>query len=1159
VRRAAAHFNTTARPEVARAPAQRAAAPAPVSHPDQQVGPLAVNSWTSNGPAGGPAIFALAMDPTNSAIIYAASRTLVYKSTNGGGTWGAGTGVGVADYNGLAVARTNPNILYATGGGTVYKSTDAGATWNPTNLANNFGGIAFSRHGLAVDPTNANVVYVGTTRASDSACEVFKTTDGGATWVGTGLPVSSAIAIAINPQNPNVVYAGTFNGVTNGVWKTTAGGGNWQPTGPLGHQVWALAIDPGNPNTLYAGSSFDAANDSVWKSTNGGTSWTPINTGLTDPAPRAIAIDPSNPNTIYLSTVITAGSGVWRSTNGGASWSNFNINLPATTTATSLVVDPTGQFVHRGLTGVHDLTNGPPCQFSLTPGIQSFALGGGTGMVSVTASPGCLWTASTATSWITLVSGQTGTIGNGTLRYTVAADTDEEMRNGTITIAGLTFNVVQTGPPFTPPFIVGRLTDNNFNGLSNVRVTLSGAVTKATLTDAQGNYLFTQLPSGANANFTVTPASPYNNFSPAQTAVNALGSTPQVFNFAAVPGAIPTPTPALSDDFSGTTRNASKWNLGTLTQPVGAFDPQVAVTQNGRLMITPPAGLSGRHYNGYVSVNSFDFSNARASVEVPQAAAGGAETIFGLGSDSSNYFRFVVGPSSSPSFADSGSADSGEQPAPGNAPLDDVLVLVFQVRINGVATQQVIPYDPVAHRYWRFRHDVSASALVFETSADNTTFVERFRKTLDKLAPAALELSAGTAAPGSGGTAIFDNLSLIASTAQFSTVAATVGEGAGHVNITLTRAGNISAATATLTYVSEDDPAEVGCADTQTRPGTAFARCDYSTSVAEVIFAAGTTAKTVAVPVIDDVHVEGNETFRLVLRSANGASVGAPAIIVVTITDNDTPGRPNPVYEPNPANTARTIPFFVRQQYLDFLSREPEGNEPWSGVLNRCLTMTGGSPDNINNLDPNSPSAGCDRILVSQSFFGSPEFQLKGVYVFRFYKLAYNRLPEYQEIVADMSFVAGQTAQEVFDRKAQLATLFTQRPEFQAAIGTLPNPQYVAALLNRYQLTQITCPDPAQPDGAAKVTLTQTELVNRLNANTLTRAQVFRAVADSDQVSAFEVNNAFVAMQYYGYLRRKPEPDGFQAWLRVLQSGDIRAMVNGFLNSTEYRLRFGQP
>jgi hypothetical protein len=185
---------------------------------------------------------------------------------------------------------------------------------------------------------------------------------------------------------------------------------------------------------------------------------------------------------------------------------------------------------------------------------------------------------------------------------------------------------------------------------------------------------------------------------------------------------------------------------------------------------------------------------------------------------------------------------------------------------------------------------------------------------------------------------------------------------------------------------------------------------------------------------------------------------------------------------------------------------------------------------------------------------------LKGFYVFRFYRVGYNRLPSYQEVVSDMSFVAGQTAQEVYARKAQLATLFMERAEFQTLYGGMTNAQYVAALMTRYQLTQITTPDPAQPDTGGQVTLTTTELTNRLGANTMTRAQVLRAVADSDEVGGREYTNAFVGMQYYGYLRRTPDEAGFRAWFNYLTANptDARTMVNGFLNSTEYRLRFGQ-
>jgi hypothetical protein len=50
-------------------------------------------------------------------------------------------------------------------------------------------------------------------------------------------------------------------------------------------------------------------------------------------------------------------------------------------------------------------------------------------------------------------------------------------------------------------------------------------------------------------------------------------------------------------------------------------------------------------------------------------------------------------------------------------------------------------------------------------------------------------------------------------------------------------------------------------------------------------------------------------------------------------------------------------------------------------------------------------------------------------------------------------------------------------------------------------------------------------------------------------------------MQYYGYLRRTPEAAGYNTWLDYLNAHpeDFREMVRGFVDSTEYRSRFGQP
>ncbi|HEX8633183.1 MAG TPA: Calx-beta domain-containing protein [Pyrinomonadaceae bacterium] len=379
-------------------------------------------------------------------------------------------------------------------------------------------------------------------------------------------------------------------------------------------------------------------------------------------------------------------------------------------------------------------------------------------------------------------------------------------------------------------------------------------------------------------------------------------------------------------------------------------------------------------------------------------------------------------------------------------------------------------------------------------------------------------------------------------TLQFGAASYTTGEGVGLLTVPVTRTGG-SLNNATVDYRTLDtDAFTVSCADTTNNNAGAFARCDFATSVGRLGFAPGETQKTISIPIINDGHDEAAETFQIVLSNPTGvALLGAPATTTVTIQDDDPADAPNPVF---------TTPFFVRQHYLDFLSREPEAGEPWSAILNNCA--------NPSNLDPASPSATCDRLIVSQSFFGSPEFQLKGFYVFRLYKLAFDRLPEYSEIVSDMSFVAGATQAEVYARKAQLASAFAARQEFANAYGGLSNAGFVETLLGRYGLTRINTPDPQQPDGTIKMILTQGDLITRLNADALTRGQVLRAVADSDEAGTREFDNAFVAMQYYGYLRRKPEAAGYEAWLAVLRRGDIRTMVNGFMNSAEYKLRFGR-
>ena len=68
-------------------------------------------------------------------------------------------------------------------------------------------------------------------------------------------------------------------------------------------------------------------------------------------------------------------------------------------------------------------------------------------------------------------------------------------------------------------------------------------------------------------------------------------------------------------------------------------------------------------------------------------------------------------------------------------------------------------------------------------------------------------------------------------------------------------------------------------------------------------------------------------------------------------------------------------------------------------------------------------------------------------------------------------------------------------------------------------------------------------------------------VADAD-LSKAEFDRAFVLMQYFGYLRRDPDEEGYNFWLAKLNQfdGDYVAaeMVKAFISSDEYRHRFGQ-
>lgn len=290
---------------------------------------------------------------------------------------------------------------------------------------------------MALGPGTPNTLYFGTDRLYRSINKGDLMTAVSQGPIEAGMTVT---AIGISPQNDNVRIVGLSNGH---VYSTTTGSSTLtNVTGPIPAKYVARAvIDPTSVNTAYvtlAGFGL-AAGQHVWKTTNlnaGSPTWNAAGSGVPDVPVNAFVVDPANASNLYAGTDI----GVYRSTDGGTSWTPFSNGLPRVA-----VFDMAIQSSNRVLRiathgrGIWEISLS---QFTLAKLSESFNATGGMGSVNVTGPSGPTWTATTTDPWITINSPGSGT-GNGTVTYTVGANSATTRRVGTITIANQTFTVLQ--------------------------------------------------------------------------------------------------------------------------------------------------------------------------------------------------------------------------------------------------------------------------------------------------------------------------------------------------------------------------------------------------------------------------------------------------------------------------------------------------------------------------------------------------------------------------------------------------------------------------------------------------------------------------------------------------------------------------------------------
>jgi len=230
---------------------------------------------------------------------------------------------------------------------------------------------------IAIAPSNSQAIYAGTGEANNSGDSnfgrgVMVSTNGGSTWTlqkaGGAFDRKAISEIAVDPTNANTVYVAISGGGVNGlggndgVWKSTNGGDTWTNTTAsiTTTSPWSsVRIDVNNPATLYAavGNIFGTATNGVYKTTNGGTTWTLLaNAPNGSVAGRiVVAVSKSNSQVVYVSATSPTGTfgslyRIERSDDGGSTFTDLTAGTPNYMGGqgwydTTLIVDPSNSAI----------------------------------------------------------------------------------------------------------------------------------------------------------------------------------------------------------------------------------------------------------------------------------------------------------------------------------------------------------------------------------------------------------------------------------------------------------------------------------------------------------------------------------------------------------------------------------------------------------------------------------------------------------------------------------------------------------------------------------------------------------------------------------------------------------------------------------------------
>jgi hypothetical protein len=563
-----------------------------------------------------------------------------------GGIWMAGAGPG-ADANG--------NVFLLTGNGTFDTTLTAGGFPNKGDYGNAFVKISTSGGTLAV----ADYFTMSNTTSESNADEdlgsggamlllQLNDAQGHLRSLGVGAGKDGHIYVVDQANlgkfnaGANAIYQDMPGALPGGVWSSPAWFNGTLYYGSVGSTLKAFAFTSGLFQTTPASHSshsfgFPGTTPSISANgTSNGIVWAAENT---------------SPAVLHAYDATNLATELYNSNQAAASRDHFgsgNKFIVPTVVNGKVYVGTTNGVGAFGLL----------CSYAIAPQSVTVPANGATQTLNVVASNGCPWTAASNASFLSITSGSSGS-GSGSVSYQVTANSGPT-RSGTLTIAGQTFTVTETGTT-SPTLNLSRSSLNfgysasvvtspqtitiTFTGGSSVAWTASSNQPNITVAPGSGSgngtFQVTAVP-GASGTVTVSAAGAAN--SPQQIQVNVASAaagppfgsfdTP-LNNTTGIAGAIPVTGWALD--------NVEVANVGIWREPIGGE----ATAANGLVFIGdavfvpgartdiesiyPNAPLNYRGGWGYLMLTNFLPNSGNGVLNLHAIAVNSAGTTQDLG------------------------------------------------------------------------------------------------------------------------------------------------------------------------------------------------------------------------------------------------------------------------------------------------------------------------------------------------------------------------------------------------------------------------------------------------------------------------------------------------------------------------------------------------